>query len=88
MTKEFDLKVLKIVVGSKKFLLILDDIREEENCDISKREYVLAPVACGKFGNWILVTARIDLLTSTTQTTHKRTKMMNQVVRGLVRHLS
>ncbi|KAH0449571.1 hypothetical protein IEQ34_020263 [Dendrobium chrysotoxum] len=45
---------LKIVVGSKKFLLILDDIREEENRDISKREDVLALVACGKFGNRIL----------------------------------
>ncbi|KAH0448918.1 hypothetical protein IEQ34_020267 [Dendrobium chrysotoxum] len=84
MTKEFDLKVLKIVVGSKKFLLILDDIREEENHDISKREDVFAPSI---LTYWILVTARIDLLTSTTQTTHKRTKMMNQVVRGLVRHL-
>ncbi|KAH0471049.1 hypothetical protein IEQ34_000772 [Dendrobium chrysotoxum] len=85
MTKEFDLKVLKIVVGSKKFLLILDDIREEENHDISKREDVFAPSI---LTYWILVTARIDLLTSTTQTTHKRTKMMNQVVRGLVARIS
>ncbi|KAH0459860.1 hypothetical protein IEQ34_010523 [Dendrobium chrysotoxum] len=81
MTKEFDLKVLKIVVGSKKFLLILDDIREE-NHDISKREDVFAPSI---LTYWILVTARIDLLTSTTQTTHKRTKMMNQVVRGITK---
>ncbi|KAH0455806.1 hypothetical protein IEQ34_015838 [Dendrobium chrysotoxum] len=64
------------------------DLKEEENHDISKREDVFALVACGKFGNWILVTTQMDLLTPTTQTTHKRTKMMNQVVRGLVRHLT
>ncbi|KAH0455960.1 hypothetical protein IEQ34_015992 [Dendrobium chrysotoxum] len=60
----------------------------EENHDIRKREDVFAPVACGKFGNWILVTTQMDLLTPTTQTMHKRKKMMNQVVRGLVRHLT
>ncbi|KAH0450918.1 hypothetical protein IEQ34_021610 [Dendrobium chrysotoxum] len=79
---------LKIVVGSKKFLLILDDIREEENRDISKREDVLALVACGKFGNRILVTTRMDLLTPTTQTTCKRMKKTNKLVRELVRCLT
>ncbi|KAI0514043.1 hypothetical protein KFK09_010077 [Dendrobium nobile] len=47
---------------SKKFLLILDDIweNEEENRDISKWEDVLAPLAYGKFGSRILVTTRMD----------------------------
>ncbi|KAL0918812.1 hypothetical protein M5K25_010851 [Dendrobium thyrsiflorum] len=53
---------LRIAVGSKKFLLILDDIweEEEENSDISKWEDVLAPLAYGKFGSRILVTTRMD----------------------------
>ncbi|KAH0462894.1 hypothetical protein IEQ34_007476 [Dendrobium chrysotoxum] len=52
---------LKIAVGSKKFLLILDDIWEEdENRDISKWEKVLAPLAYGKIGSGILVTTRMD----------------------------
>ncbi|KAH0448659.1 hypothetical protein IEQ34_022459 [Dendrobium chrysotoxum] len=62
---------LKIVMGSKKFLLILDDIREEENRDISKREYVLAPVAYGKFGNRILTVARF-LASSTLRTSNSK----------------
>ncbi|KAH0469986.1 hypothetical protein IEQ34_001544 [Dendrobium chrysotoxum] len=52
---------LRIAVGSKKFLLILDDIwEEEENRDINKWEDVLAPLAYGKFGSRILVTTRMD----------------------------
>ncbi|KAI0514110.1 hypothetical protein KFK09_010144 [Dendrobium nobile] len=49
-------------VMSKKFLLVLDDIWEEdeENRDISKWEDVLAPLASGGFGSKILVTTRTD----------------------------
>ncbi|KAI0529656.1 hypothetical protein KFK09_002210 [Dendrobium nobile] len=53
--------MLRIAVGSKKFLLILDDIWEEEEYrDISKWEKVLAPLAYGKIGSGILVTTRMD----------------------------
>ncbi|KAI0514058.1 hypothetical protein KFK09_010092 [Dendrobium nobile] len=53
---------LRTEIMSKKFLLILDDIweNEEENRDISKWEDVLAPLAYGKFGSRILVTTRMD----------------------------
>ncbi|PKU79429.1 disease resistance protein RGA2-like [Dendrobium catenatum] len=49
-------------VMSKKFLLALDDIWEEdeENRDISKWEDVLAPLASGGFGSKILVTTRTE----------------------------
>ncbi|KAI0514132.1 hypothetical protein KFK09_010166 [Dendrobium nobile] len=49
-------------VMSKKFLLVLDDIWEEdeENRDISKWEDVLAPLASGGFGSKILVTTRTE----------------------------
>ncbi|KAL0920589.1 hypothetical protein M5K25_009734 [Dendrobium thyrsiflorum] len=49
-------------IMSKKFLLILDDIweEEEENLDISKWEKVLAPLAYGKIGSGILLTTRMD----------------------------
>ncbi|XP_020675206.2 putative disease resistance protein RGA4, partial [Dendrobium catenatum] len=53
---------LRTEIMSKKFLLILDDIwqQEEENRDISKWEKVLAPLAYGKIGGGILVTTRMD----------------------------
>ncbi|KAH0463612.1 hypothetical protein IEQ34_008194 [Dendrobium chrysotoxum] len=49
---------LKIEVMSKRFLLVLDDVWEEQ--DISKWENVLAPLASGAFGSKILVTTRTD----------------------------
>ncbi|KAH0463667.1 hypothetical protein IEQ34_008249 [Dendrobium chrysotoxum] len=52
---------LKKKVMSKKFLLVLDDIwDEEEERDKSKWENVLAPVSCGSLGSKILVTTRMD----------------------------
>ncbi|KAI0514059.1 hypothetical protein KFK09_010093 [Dendrobium nobile] len=52
---------LRTEIMSKRFLLILDDIwEEEENRDISKWEKVLAPLAYGKIGSGILVTTRMD----------------------------
>ncbi|KAI0530479.1 hypothetical protein KFK09_000023 [Dendrobium nobile] len=52
---------LKEEVMSKKFLLILDDIWEEdEEKDKSKWEDVLAPLASGGFASKILVTTRTD----------------------------
>ncbi|KAH0461823.1 hypothetical protein IEQ34_009398 [Dendrobium chrysotoxum] len=48
-------------VMSKKFLLVLDDIWEEdEEKDKSKWEDVLAPLASGGFGSKILITTRAD----------------------------
>ncbi|KAH0463059.1 hypothetical protein IEQ34_007641 [Dendrobium chrysotoxum] len=48
-------------VMSKKFLLVLDDIWEEnEEKDKNKWEDVLAPLASGGFGSKILVTTRTD----------------------------
>ncbi|KAI0514134.1 hypothetical protein KFK09_010168 [Dendrobium nobile] len=48
-------------VMSKKFLLVLDDIWEEdEEKDKSKWEDVLAPLASGGFGSKIMVTTRTD----------------------------
>ncbi|XP_028549015.1 putative disease resistance protein RGA4 [Dendrobium catenatum] len=51
---------LKNEVMSKKFLLVLDDIWEEEKWDQSKWENVLAPLASGGCGSKILVTTRTD----------------------------
>ncbi|PKU80558.1 Disease resistance protein RGA2 [Dendrobium catenatum] len=51
---------LKNEVMSKKFLLVLDDIWDEEKRDQSKWENVLAPLASGGFGSKILVTTRTD----------------------------
>ncbi|XP_020680840.2 putative disease resistance protein RGA3, partial [Dendrobium catenatum] len=52
---------LKEEVMSKKFLLVLDDIWEEdEEKDKRKWEDVLAPLACGGFGSKILVTTRTE----------------------------
>ncbi|KAH0463415.1 hypothetical protein IEQ34_007997 [Dendrobium chrysotoxum] len=79
---------LRIAVRSKKFLLILDDIWEEENRDISKREDMLTPVACGKFGNRILVTTRMDLLTPMTPIMHKGTKSANKATCALAQHIT
>ncbi|XP_028551320.1 putative disease resistance protein RGA4 [Dendrobium catenatum] len=52
---------LRTEIMSKKFLLILDDIwEEEENQDISKWEKVFASLAYGKIGSRILVTTQMD----------------------------
>ncbi|KAI0514117.1 hypothetical protein KFK09_010151 [Dendrobium nobile] len=52
---------LEEVVMSKKFLLVLDDIWEEDGeKDGSKWENVLSPLACGGFGSKILLTTRTD----------------------------
>ncbi|KAI0503730.1 hypothetical protein KFK09_014669 [Dendrobium nobile] len=54
-------KRLEEEVKSKKFLLVLDDIWEEdEEKDKSKWEDVLAPLASGGFGSKIMVTTRTD----------------------------
>ncbi|KAI0514231.1 hypothetical protein KFK09_010266 [Dendrobium nobile] len=54
-------KSLKSEIMSKKFLLVLDDIwDEEEERDKSKWENVLAPLSCGSLGSKILVTTRMD----------------------------
>ncbi|XP_020681673.1 putative disease resistance protein RGA3, partial [Dendrobium catenatum] len=52
---------LKNEVMSKRFLLVLDDVwEEEEEQDKSKWENVLAPLAYGGFGSKILITTRTD----------------------------
>ncbi|XP_020681990.1 putative disease resistance protein RGA4 isoform X1 [Dendrobium catenatum] len=53
---------LRTEIMSKKFLLILDDIWEEDEKkqDISKWEKVFAPLAYGKIGSGILITTRMD----------------------------
>ncbi|KAH0463034.1 hypothetical protein IEQ34_007616 [Dendrobium chrysotoxum] len=52
---------LQTQIMSKKFLLVLDDVwEEEEERDKSKWEDVLAPLASGGFGSKILVTTRTD----------------------------
>ncbi|PKU79062.1 Disease resistance protein RGA2 [Dendrobium catenatum] len=52
---------LRTEIMSKKFLLVLDDIwEEEENRDIRKWEKVFAPLAYGKIGSRILITTRMD----------------------------
>ncbi|KAH0463422.1 hypothetical protein IEQ34_008004 [Dendrobium chrysotoxum] len=54
-------KSLKSEIMSKKFLLVLDDIwDEEEERGKSKWENVLAPLSCGSLGSKILVTTRMD----------------------------
>ncbi|PKU64513.1 Putative disease resistance RPP13-like protein 1 [Dendrobium catenatum] len=54
-------KSLKSEIMSKRFLLVLDDIwDEEEERDKSKWENVLAPLSCGSLGSKILVTTRMD----------------------------
>ncbi|KAH0449901.1 hypothetical protein IEQ34_020593 [Dendrobium chrysotoxum] len=62
MTEEFDPKIkLEEEVMSKRFLLVLDDIRsKEEKQHNSKWESVLTPPSCGSLGSKILVTARTD----------------------------
>ncbi|XP_020698480.1 putative disease resistance protein RGA3 [Dendrobium catenatum] len=55
---------LRIEIMSQKFLLVLDDIWEEdEEKDKSKLEDVLAPLASGGFGSKILVTTRTESVT-------------------------
>ncbi|KAL0920747.1 hypothetical protein M5K25_009911 [Dendrobium thyrsiflorum] len=49
---------LKRLVKNKKFLLVLDDIWDEEV--ESKWENVLAPLSCGSLGSKVLVTTRMD----------------------------
>ncbi|XP_020600261.1 putative disease resistance protein RGA3 isoform X2 [Phalaenopsis equestris] len=52
---------LKSEVMSKKFLLVLDDVWEEEQeSDKSKWENVFSPLAYGTLGSKILVTTRMD----------------------------
>ncbi|KAL0919593.1 hypothetical protein M5K25_011696 [Dendrobium thyrsiflorum] len=52
---------LRLEVMSKKFLLVLDDIWEdEEENDKIKWENVLAPLAFGSLGSKILITTRMD----------------------------
>ncbi|KAI0514069.1 hypothetical protein KFK09_010103 [Dendrobium nobile] len=52
---------LKNEVNSKRFLLVLDDVwEEEEEQDKSKWGNVLAPLASGSFGSKVLVTTRTD----------------------------
>ncbi|KAI0514051.1 hypothetical protein KFK09_010085 [Dendrobium nobile] len=52
---------LKNEVNSKRFLLVLDDVwEEEEERDKSKWGNVLAPLASGSFGSKILVTTRTE----------------------------
>ncbi|KAH0453227.1 hypothetical protein IEQ34_017551 [Dendrobium chrysotoxum] len=71
--EEFDLKIppldtlyalqkrLKFQIMSKKFLLVLGDIwDEEEKQDKSKGENVLASLSCGSLGSKILVTTWMD----------------------------
>ncbi|KAH0456535.1 hypothetical protein IEQ34_014442 [Dendrobium chrysotoxum] len=54
-------RTLKKEVMSKRFLLVLDDVwEEEEERDKSKWENVLAPLASGSFGSKILVKTRTD----------------------------
>ncbi|KAH0463426.1 hypothetical protein IEQ34_008008 [Dendrobium chrysotoxum] len=56
---------LQTEMMSKKFLLVLDDIwEEEENRDISKWEKLLTPLAQGKTGSRILVTTQMDSVAS------------------------
>ncbi|XP_020600081.1 LOW QUALITY PROTEIN: putative disease resistance protein At3g14460 [Phalaenopsis equestris] len=52
---------LKAVVQSKRFLLVLDDIWEE---DMSKWENVLCPLVYGGLGSKILLTTRMDTAAS------------------------
>ncbi|XP_020588465.1 putative disease resistance protein RGA3 [Phalaenopsis equestris] len=52
---------LKVVVQSKRFLLVLDDIWEE---DMGKWENVLCPLVYGGLGSKILLTTRLDTVAS------------------------
>ncbi|XP_020698612.2 putative disease resistance protein RGA3 [Dendrobium catenatum] len=51
---------LRTEIMSQKFLLVLDDIWEEDEKDKSKWEDVLAPLSSGGFGSKILVTTRTE----------------------------
>ncbi|KAH0455318.1 hypothetical protein IEQ34_015350 [Dendrobium chrysotoxum] len=51
---------LRTGIMSKKFLLVLDDIWENDEQDKKKWEKLLAPLAYGKIGSRILVTTRMD----------------------------
>ncbi|KAH0463278.1 hypothetical protein IEQ34_007860 [Dendrobium chrysotoxum] len=51
---------LRTEIMSKTFLLVLDDIWENDEQDKKKWEKLLAPLAYGKIGSRILVTTRMD----------------------------
>ncbi|KAH0463196.1 hypothetical protein IEQ34_007778 [Dendrobium chrysotoxum] len=51
---------LRMEIMSKTFLLVLDDIWENDEQDKKKWEKLLAPLAYGKIGSRILVTTRMD----------------------------
>ncbi|XP_020598241.1 disease resistance protein RGA2-like [Phalaenopsis equestris] len=70
---------LKAVVQSKRFVLVLDDIWEE---DMSKWENVLSPLANGSFGSKILITTRMDTAASAIEKVIKK-KMKTLIINGL-----
>ncbi|XP_020597408.1 putative disease resistance protein RGA3, partial [Phalaenopsis equestris] len=70
---------LKAVVQSKRFLLVLDDIWEEE---MNKWENVLSPMTRGSFGSKILITTRMDIVASTIANVIK-TKKETLRIKGL-----
>ncbi|XP_020598242.1 putative disease resistance protein RGA4 [Phalaenopsis equestris] len=63
------LYLLTAVVQSKRFLLVLDDIWEE---DMSKWENVLSPLTNGSFGSKILITTRMAAVASTIANVFKK----------------
>ncbi|XP_020576512.1 putative disease resistance protein RGA3 [Phalaenopsis equestris] len=70
---------LKAVVRSKRFLLVPDDIWEE---DESKYENVLSPLTNGSFGSKILITSRMDAVASAIANIIKK-KMETLRIKGL-----
>ncbi|XP_020583441.1 disease resistance protein RGA2-like [Phalaenopsis equestris] len=70
---------LKAVVQSKRFLLVLDDIWEE---DMSKWENVLCPLVYGGLGSKILLTTRMDSVASEIAKVIKK-KMESLRIKGL-----
>ncbi|XP_020596841.1 putative disease resistance protein RGA4 [Phalaenopsis equestris] len=74
---------LKFEVQFKKFLLVLDDIWEE---DMSKWENVLSPLTRGSFGSKILITTRMDTVASAIAKVIK-TKMKTLRIKGLEEHV-
>ncbi|XP_020583435.1 putative disease resistance RPP13-like protein 1 [Phalaenopsis equestris] len=67
--KKMALYLLTAVVQSKRFLLVLDDIWEE---DMSKWENVLSPLTNGSFGSKILITTRMAAVASTIANVFKK----------------
>ncbi|KAH0463247.1 hypothetical protein IEQ34_007829 [Dendrobium chrysotoxum] len=71
---------LRTEIMSQKFLLVLDDIWEEdEEKDKSKWEDVLAPLASGGFGSKILVTTRTDSVALMFANVIKKKKKINSI---------